>query len=449
MLTGIFSWITFLWINVYVTDAAIMNTSPQRTALVFGVALLAAILTASAQTTTKSAGSKPNVLFICIDDLRPDLKVYGNTQVQAPNLERLTKHATVFRRQYVTQPTCGASRYSLLTGRRPRNATEIKNEAIEQCIAGKARTDLPETFIDNLRRNGYYTVGIGKISHSPDGYVYGYTDSKSDKAELPNSWDEILFDAGKWGTGWNAFFGYADGSNRQTKKGQVKPYEAAEVADQGYPDGLTADLAVKKLKKLAAKKEPFFLGVGFFKPHLPFNAPKKYWGLYDESKITLTPSPNIPQNTNAASLHASREFNQYLSGEEQASLEKPVSPAYAQKLRHAYYAAISYTDAQIGKVLDQLNQSGLAKNTIVVIWSDHGWHLGDHRVWGKHTIFEQAVNSVLIVKTPGSKRGAVRDQIVSSIDIYPTLMALCGVKTLPALDGKSFAPLLQKGSQKD
>uniref|UniRef100_UPI00313B1BB9 sulfatase-like hydrolase/transferase n=1 Tax=Dyadobacter sp. OTU695 TaxID=3043860 RepID=UPI00313B1BB9 len=325
-----------------------MNTSPQRAALAFGVALLAAILTASAQTTTKSAGSKPNVLFICIDDLRPDLKVYGNTQVQTPNLERLTKRATVFRRQYVTQPTCGASRYSLLTGRRPRNATEIKNEAIEQCIAGKTRTDLPETFIDNLRRNGYYTVGIGKISHSPDDYVYGYTDSKSDKAELPNSWDEILFDAGKWGTGWNAFFGYADGSNRQTKKGQVKPYEAAEVADQGYPDGLTADLAVKKLKELTAKKEPFFLGVGFFKPHLPFNAPKKYWDLYDESKITLTPSPNIPQNTNAASLHASRELNQYLSGEEQASLEKPVSPAYAQKLRHAYYAAISYTDAQIG-----------------------------------------------------------------------------------------------------
>ncbi|WP_439583612.1 sulfatase [Dyadobacter bucti] len=392
---------------------------------------------------------KPNVLFICVDDLRPDLKVYGNAIVHSPNLDKLIGQATVFRNQFVTQPTCGASRYSLLTGRRPRNITEIKNEAIEQRIAGKAKTDVPETFVDNLRRNGYYTVGIGKISHSPDGYVYGYNDPKSDKPELPNSWDEIPFDAGKWGTGWNAFFGYADGSNRQGEKGEVKPYEGADVADESYPDGLTANLAIKKIKELAAKKESFFLGVGFFKPHLPFTAPKKYWDLYDESKITLTPSPDIPENVNAASLHASSEFNQYKLGEEKASLEKPVSDAYARKLRHAYYAAISYTDAQIGKVIDQLKESGLTENTIIVVWSDHGWHLGDYRVWGKHTIFDQSVKSVLIVKDPGSKGGTVRDQIVSSIDIYPTLMELCGVKTLPALDGKSFAPLLKKGNHTD
>ena len=388
---------------------------------------------------------KPNVLFICIDDLRPDLKVYGNQMVHSPNIDKLSGQATLFKNQYVTQPTCGASRYSLLTGRLPRKPVDLKNEAIEVQISGKARTNVPETFVDNLRRNGYYTVVIGKISHSPDGQVYGYNEPKSDKPELPNSWDEMLFDSGKWGTGWNAFFGYADGSNRQGKKGVVKPYENADVPDDSYPDGLTANLAIKKLKELAAKKEPFFLGVGFFKPHLPFTAPKKYWDLYDESKITITPSPDLPENVNAASLHPSVEFNQYQLGEEKTSLQKPVSDAYARKLRHAYYASVSYTDAQVGKVLDELKELGLAENTIIVLWSDHGWHLGDYRVWGKHTIFDQSLRSVLIVKTPASKTAAVRDQVVSSIDIYPTLMELCGVKTLPELDGKSFAGLLKKG----
>ena len=148
---------------------------------------------------------------------------------------------------------------------------------------------------------------------------------------------------------------------------------------------------------------------------------------------------------NAASLHESSEFNGYKLGDEQASLEKPVSDAYARKLRHAYYAGVSYTDAQVGKVLDALAQLGLDKNTIVVVWSDHGWHLGDYRVWGKHTIFDQAVRSVLMVKTPDMKTGLVRNEILSSVDIYPTLMDLCGVKAPTALDGKSFSSLLKKG----
>ncbi len=389
-----------------------------------------------------TSAPKPNVLFICIDDLRPDLKAYGNPLVHSPNLDRLASQGALFTNQFVTQPTCGASRYSLLTGRLPRDPVEIQNSAIEKQLSGKPRTDVPETFIDNLRRNGYYTVGIGKISHSADGYVYGYTEPRSDRLELPYSWDEMLFDPGKWKTGWNAFFGYADGSNRQDKKAAVKPYENAEVGDNSYPDGLTAQLAVKKLQELAGSDQPFFLGVGFFKPHLPFTAPKKYWDLYDESEITLTPSPDIPENVDPASLHASKEFNHYQLGEEKASLDKPVSDAYARKLRHAYYAAISYTDAQVGKVLDQLDALGLAENTIVVVWGDHGWHLGDYRVWGKHTIFDQSLRSVFLTKAPGMKGGKVISQVISSVDIYPTLMELCGIRSYPAGDGKSFAGLL-------
>jgi iduronate 2-sulfatase len=417
--------------------------------IVISAVVLCSLLVLAFTRSAEKPSQRPNVLFICIDDLRPDLNCYGNPVIHSPNLDRLAKQSALFMRQYVTQPTCGASRYSLLTGRLPRHAVEISNEALEKQVSGKPRTEVPETFIDNLRRNGYYTVGMGKISHSPDGYVYGYNDQKSNQLELPNSWDEMLFDPGKWGTGWNAFFGYSDGSNRQGRQSKVKPYEGSDVDDEGYPDGLTTRLAVAKLKELADKKQPFFLGVGFFKPHLPFNAPKKYWDLYDEAKIPLTPSPAIPEHVNPASLHESAEFNQYALGDEQASLEKPVSDAYARKLRHAYYAGVSYTDAQVGKVLDALKQLGMDKNTIVVVWSDHGWHLGDYRVWGKHTIFDQSVRSVLIVKTPGMKTGMVRNEILSSIDIYPTLMELCGIKTPANLDGKSFSSILKKGKPAD
>lgn len=419
----------------------------------FTILLLSALLLAGCSTvSTKKAGAlreKPNVLFICIDDLRPELKVYGNPVVQAPNLDRLAAQSFVFTRQYVTQPTCGASRYSLLTGRRPRSTQELRNDVMELQLAGKPRTQVPETFIDNLRRHGYYTVGIGKISHSADGYVYGYNEPKSAKLELPHSWEEMLFDAGKWGSGWNAFFAYADGSNRQSRKTQVKPYENAPVDDEGYPDGLSANLAVKKLRELAGKKQPFFLAVGFFKPHLPFNAPKKYWDLYDESAIALAPFPDIPQGVHPASLQGSGEFNGYKLGEEKAGLTKTVSDAYARKLRHAYYAAISYTDAQVGKVLAELKNTGLDKNTIVVVWGDHGYHLGDYRVWGKHTIFEKALNSVLMVRTPASNKGAVRNEIVSAIDIYPTLMELCQVPAPPTAEGKSFTPLLTRSKKND
>lgn len=260
--------------------------------------------------------------------------------------------------------------------------------------------------------------------------------------ELPNSWNEMLLNPGKWGTGWNAFFGYANGTNRNALKGDTKPYEGAEVEDESYPDGLTANLAIKKLKELSAKDQPFFLGVGFFKPHLPFNAPKKYWDMYDQTKIPLSPTPGIPRNISMASLHESGEFNGYKNGDEKASLTKLLSDAYARKLKHGYYASVSYIDAQIGKVVTELKQLGLDKNTIVVVWGDHGWHLGDNRIWGKHTIREWSLKSPLIIKVPGKKQVPSCDKIVSSVDIYPTLMELCNIKMPHKTDGKSFVSLL-------
>ncbi len=393
--------------------------------------------------------SPPNILFIAIDDLRNELGVYGST-VKSPNLDALANEGSLFTNHYVQVPTCGASRYALMTGQRPSKIVHLKNNAIEFEISTQPETEIPESFIHQLRRNGYHTVGIGKITHSADGLLYGYEEGVSVKRELPHSWDELLFDSGKWKTGWNAFFAYANGENRQSLKKQVKPYEIGEVDDQGYPDGLTANLAVSKLKELKNKKQPFFMGVGFFKPHLPFNAPKKYWDLYQRDSIPLSANPRIPENINLKSLQASGEFNQYALGEEKASLSASVSDDYARKLRHGYFASISYIDAQVGKLLQELKTQGLDENTIVVVWGDHGWHLGDQLVWGKHTLFENALKSTLIVNYPELENQNKRVQnMVESVDIYPTLMELCGISFQHKIDGESFAPILNSNSSRD
>lgn len=402
--------------------------------------LLIVPIHSGAQKRTKKS-NRPNVLFICIDDLRQELGCYGSV-VKTPHLDKLADVGSLFFHHYVQVPTSGASRASMLTGRLPRKKQDLSNEACKINLSGREELEQPETMFHHLRRNGYYTVGIGKISHYADGYLYGYTHPKSQRPELPYSWDEMLFNAGKWETGWNAFLGYADGTNRQSCNKQVLPYECADVEDDGYPDGLTANLAVDKLKELSAKEKPFCLAVGFFKPHLPFTSPKKYWDLYDETEIPLSPVPQIPERTHRLALHNSSEFNGYLKGDEKVSLDKRASDAYARKLRHAYFACISYVDAQIGKVLYELERLGEADNTIVIVWGDHGWHLGDQRVWGKHTLMETSLRSSLIVKVPYIHKSVNNHRIVSSIDIYPTLMELCGVSTPCGLDGHSFAKLL-------
>ncbi|MGI9551396.1 MAG: sulfatase, partial [Aurantibacter sp.] len=393
--------------------------------------------------------ARPNVLFIAVDDLRAELGAYGKNYVKSSNMDALASEGSIFMRHYVQVPTCGASRHALLTGYRPWKPGHLSNQAIEKEISNKSEDSIPETFIHRFKREGYHTIGIGKISHSADGLVYGYEEQPSEKRELPHSWSELLFDSGKWKTGWNAFFAYANGENRQSLKKQVRPYESADVNDEGYPDGISANLAITKLREMKDKGKPFFMGLGFFKPHLPFNAPKKYWDLYDRDSIPISDNPNIPENINLKSLHESGEFNQYALGEEKASLSKSVSDAYARNLHHAYLASISYIDAQIGKVLQELKTTGLDKNTVIVIWGDHGWHLGDQRVWGKHTLFENALKSTLIIKSPLQKhKNKLIENIVESVDIYPTLLELCNIPLNHKIDGESFAGMMFEGDVK-
>lgn len=418
--------------------------------LIFYIALLCITLSCKSKSTQEK--QQPNILFISVDDLKTELGVYGNSVIQTPNLDKLASEGTAFVNHYVQVPTCGASRQSLLTGLRPRTKNQLSNNVTAIETSNKPEHEVPESFIHHLKRNGYYTVGIGKISHSADGLVYGYNDASSNKRELPYSWDELLFDSGKWKTGWNAFFAYADGENRQSLKNQVKPYEAGDVEDDGYPDGLTTKLALSSLKKLKENNKPFFLGVGYFKPHLPFNSPKKYWNLYNRDSIEISKNPIIPKNVNLKSLHPSGEFNNYILGDEIANLEHRVSDEYAKKLIHAYYACVSYVDEQIGLLVKEVESLGLEENTIIIVWGDHGWHLGDQQVWGKHTIFEAALNSTLVIKVPGTKpSGKTNKTVVETVDIYPTLLELCNIKALYVLDGTSLVGLMnkQESSQKE
>ena len=411
------------------------------------ILLIVAFISLTAFSPPEKKIRKYNVLFIAVDDLRPDFGAYGNPLIKTPNIDQLANSGALFQNHYVQVPTCGASRCSILTGLLPKTTAHLQNSALEKFLAKEPEKDIPETMVHHFRRNGYYTVGIGKVGHSVDGLLYGYEESpKGAPAEMPYSWNEFLFDPDKWGTGWNAFFGYADGSNRQGKNNQVKPYEKADVSDRGYPDGITADLAANKLHDLATRDQPFFLAVGFFKPHLPFTAPAKYWDLYQEDDIPLSPVPDIPENIHRASLQNMGEFNSYKAGEEKASLDQRLSDNYARKLRHAYYASVSYVDAQVGKVLDELEKLGLADDTIVVLWGDHGWHLGDHRVWGKHTNFEVALRSPLIIRVPGMNPITIGDgKVVSSVDVYPSLMDWCGLPVNFPLDGQSLATLVMEG----
>jgi arylsulfatase A-like enzyme len=383
--------------------------------------------------------NKPNILLICVDDLRPELGCYGQSHMNTPHLDALAREGITFSHHYIQAPTCGPSRYSLLTGLRPRNDAELNNTFMENNFHNRPETETPETLAHHFRRNGYYTVGIGKISHTPDGRVRG----EGQHWELPYSWDEMLCDTGQWDGGFDAFFAYADGESRASMNFEVPPLECGEVGDEGYPDGLNARLAVRKLEELSKANRPFLISVGFFKPHLPFNSPKKYWDLYRREEISLSPNPGLPENTPALFLHPSGEFfNNYKKGKEFGGIGKILSKNYAREIRHAYFAAVSYVDAQIGKVLDALKAYGLHENTIVVVWGDHGWHLGDHTIWGKHSPFERSAHSPLIVKVPGvTKPGSRTGALVETIDIYPTLCELAGIDPPEGLEGQSLSAI--------
>lgn len=378
-----------------------------------------------------SAENKYNVLMICVDDLRNSLGCYGNQDVISPNFDKLASESVTFDHHYVQVPTCGASRYALLTGQRPRNKQSLGNGAFKQL--SKTQLDGAQTIPEMFKRSSYLTSVIGKVSHTADGRHYAYNGKGDGSDELPFAWDWKKTPFGAWKRGWGVFFAYADGKHREDGSGYMPRMEFKDRKDNELPDGMNADEAIRQLEELKDKR--FFLSLGFFKPHLPFVAPKKYWDMYEGKEIKLAP---YNKKGDTKYWHKSGEFYKY-----QGDKTKPLSQEEQIKSRRAYYACVSYVDAQLGKVMNKLKELGLDKNTVVVLWSDHGWHLGDHQIWGKHNLHEQALKSPLMFRVPGTQ-AKMSSAVVETTDIYPTLIDLCQPsfsQTENKLSGQSLVPI--------
>jgi len=371
------------------------------------------------------ATERPNVLFIAVDDLRPELACYGKQHIHSPNIDKLAASSTLFERAFCMVPTCGASRASLMTGIRP-----ARNRFIN--FLTWAERDAPgiTTMNTQFKHNGYHTVSLGKIFHHPKDSVQGWSEPAWRPQGVP--WyrlpknQEVHAQRQKEG-------------KKRGKKFKGPAWESADVPDSAYADGVLAEKAIATLKRLKGKDEPFFLAVGFFKPHLPFIAPQKYWDLYDHDKIQLPDNYHVPKNAPKESVHNSGELRAYAD----IPRKGPVSEETARNLIHGYYACVSYTDAQVGKLLAELDRLKLSDNTIVVLWGDHGWNLGDHTLWCKHSCYESSLQIPLIVRAPGIKGGQRRTALIETIDLYPTLCSLAGIPQPEHLVGQSFVELMR------
>ncbi|NNJ24860.1 sulfatase [Alienimonas chondri] len=383
--------------------------------------------------TPDATADRPNVLLICIDDLRPELRSFGADWIDSPHIDALAARGRAFHRHYVQAPTCGASRYALLTGL----YGPAGNGALFE-RAKRLRNDpssVPPSMPAWFRQNGYTTVSVGKVSHHPGGRGGGNWDDPA-QPEMPDSWDRHLMPVGPWQHPRGAMHGLAHGEIR-TNAGKMAVFQSEDGPAAIYPDGLTTDEALSQLDTLNADEKPFFLAVGLIRPHLPFGAPAEYMQPYADAAVPPIPHPNKPAGK--TTWHGSGEFMKY----DRFGKNPNDDAAFAEAVLKHYAACVSYADAMTGRLLDRLDELQLTENTVVVLWGDHGWHLGEHAIWGKHALFEESLRSPLIIAAPNMPRpGRKTGAIVESIDLFPTL---CDLAELPAPEfaqGESLRPLL-------
>lgn len=376
---------------------------------------------------------KPNVLFIAVDDLRPQLGCYGKQQMHTPNIDRMASRGVLFERAYCMVPTCGASRASLLTGIRP-----TPNRFVNYLTW--AEKDAPSVVPLNthFQAQGYKTISLGKIYHHSEDHSSGWSEKpwRSKNSSYQNT------ERAKAGTR----------SNRQKwpskKKHRSWPFENFDVPDDDYPDGDCTARAIDYLQKFAPDSDqPFFLAVGYLKPHLPFNAPQKYWDLYDAEAIKLPDNYAAPKDAPAIAMHNSGELRAYAG----IHPKHPVDAEMARSLIHGYYACTSFTDANVGRLLKALDETGLSESTTVVLWGDHGWQLGEHGMWNKHSCFETSMHAPLLIVPPKNAETRIApgkrvEELVEFIDIYPTLCELSGIQAPAHLEGSSMVPLMRGNS---
>jgi arylsulfatase A-like enzyme len=381
-----------------------------------------------------AGAEKPNVLFIAVDDLRPELGCYGNQRVKSPNIDRLARRGVVFNRAYCQQAVCSPSRTSLLTGLRP-DATRVYD------LETHFRDTVPDvvTLPQQFKAHGYHAVGMGKIYHG------GLDDelSWSEPHRRPNASGYQLPENQAMIQRKRAEARKRGLKGKQLSRAARGPAtEMADVPDNAYPDGACADMAIETLRRVKGK--PFFLAVGFLKPHLPFNAPKKYWDLYERDAIRLADNPFAPKGAPPFALTSFGELRNY----DDMPQKGPVGDDDARRLIHGYLACVSYTDAQIGRILDELDRLKLADNTAIVLWGDHGWKLGEHGSWCKHTNFELDARVPMIFAAPGIRgAGKPTDALAEFVDIYPTLCDLAGLPLPGHLQGTSLLPVLNDVEQ--
>jgi iduronate 2-sulfatase len=374
----------------------------------------------------------PNVLFIAVDDLKPAISCYGDRFAKTPNLDRLASRGTLFQRAYCMQAVCAPSRNAVLTGLRPETLRIYD-------LGTNFRRRAPEviTLPQHFKACGYETHGLGKIFHvghgnheDPVSWSVPHFQSQTVQYVLAENKAEI--------TREEALFGNKLRNVNQLPKGAA--YEQADVPDETYADGKLAREAIDRLQSFKKRDQTFFLAVGFLKPHLPFCAPKKYWGLHEAAQLPVANIPSPPANAPAFAPQFGGELRNYAN----VPAQGPIAEQLARTLVHGYYAATSYMDAQLGRVLDELDRLDLASNTIIVLWGDHGWHLGDHGMWCKHTNYEQATRAPLIVVAPGKKMGQQVQTLAEFVDIYPTLCDLAGLPRPSHLQGESLVAHLER-----
>lgn len=387
-----------------------------------------------------------NVLLICVDDLRPELACYGVDYIHSPNIDKLAANGRLFRHHYVQAPTCGASRFTLLTGRYGGAGNDALFQRSKRLLSDPDST--PPSMPAWFRQHGYTTVSVGKVSHHPGGR--GGTRWNDDSIrEMPDSWDRHLLPASDWQDPRGWMHGLANGEIRidAKKRGagvEMDVFQAIDGADSIYPDGVSIDESLRQLDQLTSQADkPFFLAVGILRPHLPFGAPAKYLDLYRDVDLPSTPHPNKPAGR--TTWHGSGEFMKY----DRFGKNPNDDEAFAMEVRRHYAACVSYADAQVGRVIKKLRETGQFENTVIALWGDHGWHLGEHAIWGKHALFEESLRSPLIVSSPGMKlAGEATDAMVETLDLFPTLCDLAKVPAPDFVHGVSLKPVLDDPNAK-
>lgn len=393
---------------------------------------------------------KPNILFVSIDDLRPTLGAYGDTIAITPNIDQLAAEGMTFRQTFTQVAVCAPSRASLMTGLRP-DSTHVWH------LGDKFRDINPNTVTmpQYFSKFGYHTVNLGKIFHNymPDSISWDEPDLRPAKY-MRADWLE---------RDGETFYISKEINSSQTKKRdsllELRPiryadgwntgpaWEAAEVHDTMYYDGAQTELAKKTLTRLAKMENPFYMGLGYFRPHLPFAVPKKYWNLYDPEKIPLASNPKVPKNAPGHTMNSMYELRHYDGfnkiGHPESSYR--MGQDTSRILKHGYYASVSYVDALLGNLIAHMKKIGIYENTIIIIWGDHGWKLGDHNSWGKMTNYNIDLKVPMIIRYPSQEnRGAQTYEITELIDMFPSLCELAGIEIPDYMQGTSFVPLIKE-----